>query len=218
MGVYDRGDTWHDIEMALAPDHLVICVDDLDEAEQRFVSEHGLSSLVGGRHPGHGTANRIIPLGDSYIELVAVVDASEAAESSFGSWVLSEASDPPRVNALCLRTDDISLLASDRDIEPVAMSRARPDGSTLSWKLAGIERTISDGYPFFVEWEVEDHELPGRTAIDHPAGPTRLESVEVVGDKEHLESWISGADKVVVSSGPQSISAMIESSHGLIRL
>jgi hypothetical protein len=39
---------------------------------------YGLASIEGGRHPGWGTANRIIPLGDAYIELVTVVDDEEA--------------------------------------------------------------------------------------------------------------------------------------------
>ena len=42
---------------------------------------------AGGRHPGHGTANRIVPLGSSYIELMAVVDRVEADSSPLGSWV-----------------------------------------------------------------------------------------------------------------------------------
>lgn len=44
-------------------DHLIVCVGDLDEAARSFKDRLGLNSVEGGRHPGHGTANRIIPLG-----------------------------------------------------------------------------------------------------------------------------------------------------------
>ncbi len=204
--------------MSLVPDHLVVCVIDLEEANEMFANRHGLASVEGGRHPGHGTANRIVPLGDTYIELVAVVDGTESVDSPFGSWVSSQAAGPTRVNALCLRTDDIDSVANDREIEVVAMSRARPDSSTLSWRVAGIERTIADSYPFFIEWSVPDSELPGRTSIDHRAGVAHLDSVELKGDGEALKSWVSGASKVTVTSGSQEIDAAISTSTGVVRI
>ncbi len=204
--------------MSLVPDHLVVCVFDLDEAGEELASRYGLDSVPGGRHSGHGTANRIVPLGDAYIEVVAVVDVSESANSRFGSWVATQASGLLRVNALCLRTDDIVSLTIDRDIESVAMSRARPDGSTLSWRVAGIERTITDGWPFFIEWNASENELPGRTPVDHPAGVARLEGVEVVGDKDPLKVWVSGASDLTVSAGSPATTVSITTSAGVISL
>jgi hypothetical protein len=55
-------------------DHIVYAVDDLEAAAERLRREFGFASVVGGRHPGWGTANRIVPLGREYVELVAVVD------------------------------------------------------------------------------------------------------------------------------------------------
>ena len=60
---------------------------DLAAAAREIEARHGLASIEGGRHPGWGTANRIVPLGEAYIELVAVVDEAEAAQSPFGRWV-----------------------------------------------------------------------------------------------------------------------------------
>src|SRR5262249_37141247 len=56
-------------------DHVLIAVTDLAESARRFETEYGLTALVGGRHPGVGTANMIIPLGSEYLELIAAVDA-----------------------------------------------------------------------------------------------------------------------------------------------
>ena len=69
-------------------DHVAYAVRDLDETAVRFREEHGLDSVAGGRHVGFGTANRIVPLGDQYIELVGVVDRAEAEVSPFGRSVL----------------------------------------------------------------------------------------------------------------------------------
>ena len=66
----------------LALDHLGYAVRDLDGAAVRFREELGLDSVVGGRHVGFGTANRIVPLGDQYIEIVGVVDEAEAEGSA----------------------------------------------------------------------------------------------------------------------------------------
>jgi Glyoxalase-like domain len=68
-------------------DHVLIAVDDLAEADRALHSTHGLSSMEGGRHPDWGTANRVVPLGDAYLELVTVVDDSQASRTAFGRWV-----------------------------------------------------------------------------------------------------------------------------------
>jgi hypothetical protein len=51
--------------------------------------------VAGGRHPGWGTANRIVPLGNTYLEVVAAVDAAEADGSPFGRWVAAAPSGGP---------------------------------------------------------------------------------------------------------------------------
>ena len=69
-------------------DHVILAVDDLDAAAGALEEREGLASVAGGRHPGWGTSNRIVPLGESYLELVTVVDAEEANGSGFGRAVL----------------------------------------------------------------------------------------------------------------------------------
>jgi hypothetical protein len=73
-------------------DHVLLAVTDLAAAGRELQARYGLASVKGGRHPDWGTANRIVPLGDSYLELIAVVDQAAAADSSFGRWVASRAS------------------------------------------------------------------------------------------------------------------------------
>jgi hypothetical protein len=62
---------WQPTLVALELDHILIAVADLAAAGHEIEERHGLASIEGGRHPGWGTANRIVPLGDAYNVLVA---------------------------------------------------------------------------------------------------------------------------------------------------
>src|SRR5262245_6201032 len=69
-------------------DHVIYVTEDLDAAAARIESELGLTAVPGGRHAGHGTHNRIVPLGGGYLELVAIADPDEAAGSPMGGPIL----------------------------------------------------------------------------------------------------------------------------------
>ncbi len=175
----------------LAVDHVIVAVRDLDVAADRFYEVHGLASVAGGRHAGQGTGNRIVPLGDSYLELMAVVDRDEAAGNPLASWLdrqLDEIGETPA--ALCLRTDDIDATARRTGHRPLPMSRTRPDGIELNWHLVGLEAAVSDGLPFFIQWHVGDADHPGRTVVEHRGSPTGIAWVEFGGDEGQLESWL----------------------------
>jgi Glyoxalase-like domain len=175
----------------LALDHVIVVVADLDSADRRLYREHGLASVAGGRHAGHGTGNRIVPLGTSYIELMAVVDRDEAASSPIGSWVgqrLVEVGEVPV--ALCLRTDDIAVTARRTGYTPLAMSRTRPDGVELSWQLLALQAALAEGLPFFIHWHVDDADHPSRELVEHRCAPIGIDWVEIGGDQDRLASWL----------------------------
>src|SRR5215207_2288681 len=69
-------------------DHIIYAVDDLESAGRQLYEESGLASIEGGRHLAWGTANRIVPLGTAYVELITVVDRDVAAFSDFGRPVM----------------------------------------------------------------------------------------------------------------------------------
>jgi len=175
----------------LAVDHVIVLVRDLGETARRYEQQHGLASASGGRHPGHGTGNRVVPLGDSYIELMAVVDPVEAASSPLGSWVdrrLVDIGEGPA--ALCLRTDDVRAAAQRTRSEPRPMSRTRPDGIELAWHLVALEAALTDGLPFFIQWDVGDADHPGRAPIEHRCVPLGIDWVELGGDTRQLAAWL----------------------------
>jgi hypothetical protein len=70
-------------------DHVIYAAADLDAATARIEDELGLTAVGGGRHEGHGTRNRIVPLGGGYLEVLAIADPREASTSEFGSGLLT---------------------------------------------------------------------------------------------------------------------------------
>jgi hypothetical protein len=191
--------------MVLDIDHLIICVPDLEAAADDFEKEYGLVSIEGGHHPSHGTANRIIPLGPNYIEFVSVVDQVEANQSSFGSWVSSRSGGPFEVNAVALRTDDLGPIARRLGLEEVAMSRIRPDGFRLAWKLVGIDEMIgARSLPLLIQWLVAPEELPGQADADHRVETGGVTRISLSGGGR-IRSWVAGATGVEVHDGASGV-------------
>lgn len=187
--------------MPLEVDHVIVCVPDLSTSVSAFESANRLVSVGGGRHLGHGTANRLIPLDTSYIELVAVVDTDEANESAFGSWVAGH-STRPGADAIAFRTDDLDVVCERLSLEPLSMSRKNSTGDELRWRIAGMEHLVSSGLPFFIEWDIEPDLHPGKIEVVHPRGEVRLGEVVLSGDRDRLSRWTAGVRDLVVESGP----------------
>jgi hypothetical protein len=173
-------------------DHVLIKVADLrDEAWQGFVS------LEGGRHPGWGTANRIVPLGETYLELVAVVDEGEAAESAFGRWVAAS-----RVGApfgWAVRTDDLDAVADRLGLTVREGARQAPDGRRLTWRMAGVEQAAAEpALPFFIQWGAE-------TPFPGAAGTRVAVALELRGDADRLRAWLGEPLPVTVTPGAPAV-------------
>jgi hypothetical protein len=176
-------------------DHVIVAVADLERAAARFEREYGLSSVAGGRHRGLGTGNRIVPLGRSYVELMAVVDEGEAEGSPLAAWVRRTCAGGDRLGALCLRTDDADTIAARLGSPALEMSRVKPDRTELRWKLAGLEQTLADPrLPFFIQWFADEADQPGATPVEHRTGATGIGWVEIACDEQTLRDRIGDAD------------------------
>ena len=174
-------------------DHVVYAVPDLDEAALRFRGEFGLDSTEGGRHERWGTANRIVPLGDQYLELVAAVDEPMAAETAFGRGVLERAARGGGWFTIAAVADDLGAVATRLRLEVGSGSRTRPDGQTVRWRMAGLDDQRREPWmPFFLTWDVRDELHPGRARAGHGVRATGLGRVEVGGDAERLRTWLGG--------------------------
>jgi hypothetical protein len=172
-------------------DHVILAVGDLDTASNRLLKEHGLASFVGGRHIGQGTGNRIVPLGDCYIELMGVVDEAEAKTTPLASWIRCHISDGDHLAGWCLATDDLDSIAERVGVTPVPMQRRRPDGVLLSWRLAGLKVAMEEPpLPFFIEWNVTVEDHPGRAEAAHRRPAAGISKIELSGSSQRLAEWI----------------------------
>ena len=174
-------------------DHVVYAVPDLDEAAVRFREEFGLDSTEGGRHERWGTANRIVPLGDQYLELVAALDEPMAAETAFGRGVLERAAGGGGWFTIAAVADDLDAVASRLGIEVGSGSRTRPDGQTVRWRMAGLDDPRREPWmPFFLTWDVPTSCTRVALEPGHGVRATGIAWVEVGGDAERLRDWLGG--------------------------
>ncbi len=179
---------------ALAIDHVILASADIHATSVRLERDHGLASLPGGRHEGHGTGNRIVPLGDAYIEIMGVVDEAEAAASPMGAWLRDQTAAGDRLAALCLRTDGPGLgeIAGRLGLRPLLMSRDAPGGVTLSWRLAGLPEAMADpSRTFFIDWHIPGDQHPARGAAPHRVEPAGFAWVELAGDPAAIRDWLA---------------------------
>ena len=174
-------------------DHLVLAVADLDAAAAALRERTGLAAVPGGEHPAWGTRNAIVGLGSAYLELVAVADPARARESAFGRAV----ADGDGLVGFAVEPDDLDAATARAGVDQMRGARERPDGTMLSWSMAGAEEAIPRGLPFFLRWD-DAASNPARVAAPHAEG------VEPVGI-----AWLSWP------TDPMALDALLGAGHGL---
>jgi hypothetical protein len=191
-------------------DHVQIAVPDLAATGDRLAANLGVASVEGGIHPGWGTGNRIVPLGDSYLELVSVIDEELARQNTFGRWVAANMTGHGRPLGWAVRTDDLDAIAGRLGLTPEPGSRETPDGRRLSWRTAEVGRSAEDPLlPFFIEWG-EGTPFPGRAEVRHPAGALSIARVELEGDASELAGWLGDHTlPVVVRPGEPAVRRIV---------
>ena len=163
---------------------------DLDDAVGRW-RDVGLEVVEGGVHERFGTRNRIVPLGSSYLELLAVEDTARAEQTDFGRSLLARTAGGDRLLRWSIRTDRIDEVAVDLGLEVDDRSRRHPDGRTLRWRSAGMAPSLRDpSRPFFVQWP--DCDWPGHEPVGHRASLVGLEVT--VPDRSALRRWTLDLD------------------------
>lgn len=204
---------------------MLVAVPDLAGAAARFEREHGLVAVPGGRHPGAGTANMIIPLGSTYIELIAVVDEAEAQTLPRSRRVAEAAGAGRTFAAWAARTEDMDGLRATLekegwDLPPVNPgARVRPDGVRLEWRAQElVEGADPSVLPFLIEWRVPAGAHPAEAAGTHPSGAgdivaLRFTSPAPEADGAALRRLVGGALDLAVTAGerPQLVAVELAS-------
>jgi hypothetical protein len=200
---------------------VIFGVRDLDAATARFRAL-GFDVLDGGVHPGVGTANRVIPLGAQYLELLGVVDPGEARASEYGRALLRATEHGDRIVRWSLRTDDIDGVAARLGITVEPRRRMRPDGEVLTWRAAGLDLALADApTPFFMQWDRAD-QYPGLMRAQHVNSARSVSRLWVTpSDEDRLRTWTEGADARVERASeaePGIWSVGVETAEGELRI
>ena len=146
-------------------DHAVIAVRDIEAAINSYAAL-GFDVSAGGRHPLIGTRNALVRFGLDYIELLSVEDIDRARSSgSFGSELADFLGSSQGLVGFVFSCSKLEPIATglttlgQKFQGPFDMSRERPDGCLLSWRLV-IPGTSPwrKTWPFFIEWVTSDEE------------------------------------------------------------
>jgi hypothetical protein len=174
--------------MLLGIDHLVIAVGDPDAAATELESRLGLAPDGGGRHDALGTCNRLIWLGDTYLELIGVFDAALAADSWVGAPTLRALERGGGLATWAIATDDMdadgeALRARGSDLgRPVPGERVRPDGRAVRWRLSASARLGPDRPPFLIEHDTTGAEWSPDDRAERAGGPASFTVLELAVD------------------------------------
>ncbi|MEY4982069.1 MAG: hypothetical protein RIR62_335 [Pseudomonadota bacterium] len=158
----------------LTLDHLAVACTDLAEGAGWIEDRLGVAMQGGGKHPLMGTHNRLLGLGDLYLEAIAI-DPTAPAPARPRWFDLDRFAGPPRLTKWIARCDD---LAAELALGPAGIGRpvdlARGD---YRWRMAVPDDGIlpfDDAFPALIEWQGAAH--PARALTDHGI---RLTAVEI---------------------------------------
>jgi len=139
-------------------DHIILGCNDLDLGMELVEQNTGVRPTIGGVHPGRGTRNALLSLGERrYLEIIAPDPAQqkivhfpqirEMKEPRLIGWAVH----PPDIAATAklLRDNQIAFSGPDDG------SRKRPDGLVLNWKTINLADDRHGILPFFIEWSAD---------------------------------------------------------------
>jgi len=168
------------------PDHLVLGCRDLGEGIAYMKKVSGYAAAPGGSHPGKGTRNALLKLGNRcYLEIMAPDPAQPELSWHQELPTLTE----PRLVGWAQPAKDLDSLAARLRAKGIACvgpfpgSRARPNGELLRWRLLVLEDEKEGILPFYIEWAADS----AHPADDAP-GACLLLSLHRIGHVTQMPS------------------------------
>jgi len=196
-------------------DHILLGCNDLDRGIELVEEATGVRPAIGGVHPGRGTRNALLSLGERcYLEVIA----PDPAQSEIVHYPQLRSMTDPRLIGWAVHPPDIAAVAKQLRENQVAFtgpddgSRKRPDGRVLNWKTINLGDDHHGLLPFFIEWSA-DSVHPSK---DAPAKCT-LDYFEIMSvDPEELTSAFKriGLDLPVQRSDKARLRAVITGPKG----
>jgi len=193
-------------------DHLVIGVRSLAEGTAHFTRMVGVAPAPGGTHPGRGTENALVSLGQSeYLEIIAPQAEARLSDSDAKLRQL----DRLTVVGLAVAVDHADetrerlKAAGFATTIPQRGSRVTPSGERLEWEVFKLSDAKISGAPFFIEWSGQTKH-PSLTA---PAGCTRERFQIQTPASDRLSKVFKaiGLIGIPVTNGAHAIEAVITS-------
>lgn len=155
-------------------DHLAVSAGSLAEGVAWVEAALGVPMAAGGVHPLMGTHNRLLSLGDLYLEVIAV--DPDAPAPAWPRWFdLDRFAGPPRLTNWVARCDDLEAELSVSPAgagKPVALARG-----AYRWQMAVPDDgrlPFDGGFPALIEWQGAAH--PSQALPDQGI---RLVSLEI---------------------------------------
>jgi len=201
-------------------DHILLGSDDLDRGIAFVEERTGVRATFGGVHPGRGTRNALLSLGERhYLEIIAP-DPKQDTVESFAAPMLTALKQlsRPRLVGWAAHPGDVDAFAKKLREAGIAIqgprpgSRSRPDGLMLHWKTLGLADDRGGLLPFFIEWSADSV----HPSVDAPGG-CRLERFAVAGpDPGELSKTIQrlGLDVMVERADKPQLRARIAGPKG----
>ncbi|MDB5664107.1 VOC family protein [Cypionkella sp.] len=200
--------------MMLRFDHLAVSALTLAEGVEAVETALGVGLAGGGQHPHMATHNRLLGLGDLYLEVIAADPAQQAPV--WPRWFdLDNFSGKPRLTnwvACCDSISDAVAVSPDGVGIPVALQRG-----DYRWQMAvpANGKLPFDGcFPALIEWGGTLH--PAQTL---PESGVRLELLEIAHpESAALDAALAGlfADPrvVIVQGAAKAMRARFSTPHG----
>jgi hypothetical protein len=196
-------------------DHILLGCSDLDRGIALVEENTGVRAAIGGVHPGRGTRNALLSLGERrYLEIIA----PDPAQSEIVHYPQLRSMFDPRLIGWAVHPPDIAAIAKQLRENKIAFtgpddgSRKRPDGRVLTWKTVNLADDRHGLLPFFIEWTADTI----HPSTDAPKGCT-LDYFEVMSiDPDELASTVKriGLDVAVEHSDKTRLRALITGPKG----
>ena len=144
-------------------DHLVYATPDLNAGIAQVERLLGVKAIPGGQHPGGGTRNALIGLGDeTYLEIIGP-DPDQPKPPRPRRFNIDDLK-AGRLVTWAAKGAGLDAMVEDAKRNGVDLgrvqpgSRKRPDGVLLSWRLTVSPSLTGDGLiPFFIDWGKTPH-------------------------------------------------------------
>lgn len=196
-------------------DHLAVTAATLAEGVAVVEDALGVTMAAGGQHPYMGTHNRLLQLGDVYLEVIAVDPAAPAP--TWPRWFdMDRFSGPPRPTNWIAACDDITAeLAHSPPGTGMPVSLQRGD---YRWQMAIPADgclPFDGGFPALIRWHGPLH--PAKALPDAGVRLTVLEIAhpQAVALRDALRGRLTDP-RVTVTQGPaKALRATFSTPHGL---